>query len=99
MSELLKNNVPNEVKVYTSLQALEAAEPVLSGKIVRKVLMSNLFKSNIDVCNFVNQFMVADLVELAFNPHVVNVIGGMPWTLFHWGYCAVLPVKEVQNEN
>lgn len=91
-----QKNVP--INVYGTLELLKLHDQDAENKTIKRVLIVNNYKNELDLANFVNQNEITELVEIAFNPHVVNIIGSTPWKLFFWGYCAIPKVKG-ENEN
>jgi hypothetical protein len=78
-----------EIKAYPTLELLQINEKPTVDTIVRRFLHCSIFKTENDLVGFVNQNNLAELVEISFNPHMVNVIGGLPWKLFYWVYAVV----------
>jgi hypothetical protein len=74
------------VKAYTTLEALQVTEKPGRDAIIKKALASATFKTNADVTAYVNQNNIVELVDIHFDPTLKNQIGAYPWILFHWFY-------------
>ena len=85
------NGEVEKQKAYGSIELLSLNEKDYIA--TRRVLMVNGFHNEQEISNFVNQNLINDLVDISFNPHIVNQIGSFPYKLFYWVY---VPIRAPQ---